>query len=153
MKAVHDLAVGGVPNGLRVRVWSQLSGVATLMASYPTHYKDMLAVGEQMDEHDRNEVEIDLGRTFPDHPLFAGDHILPDADRMAVSSPRGGDVALQTDAPARSGTPLCRLASAGGARGSPHWTLHWTACGCPGASRRAPRTDRLAPCAPGIRRP
>ena len=105
VKAVHDLAVGGVPNGLRVRVWSQLSGVATLMASYPTHYKDMLAVGEQMDEHDRNEVEIDLGRTFPDHPLFAGDHILPDADRMAVSSPRGGDVALQTDAPAPGPVP------------------------------------------------
>ena len=85
-KSAHDLAIGGVPNSLRVRVWSQASGAARLMALYPTHFTDMLAVGQSLHEHDRNEIEIDLGRTFPDHPLFAGDAILSDSAPVKPSS-------------------------------------------------------------------
>ena len=55
VKSAAELAVGGVPNSLRVRVWSQASGAAQLMARYPTHFADMLAIGSQMHEHDRNE--------------------------------------------------------------------------------------------------
>ena len=79
-RSAHELAVGGVPNSLRVRVWSQASGAARLMSTYPTHYLDMVTLGSNMHEHDRNEIEIDLNRTFPNHPLFAGDAILADAE-------------------------------------------------------------------------
>jgi len=78
-RRAHELAVGGVPSMLRLRVWSALSGTNELMASFPTHYGEMVLLGHGLHANDRQEVEIDLGRTFPDHPLFAGDGILPDA--------------------------------------------------------------------------
>ena len=98
-RSAHDLAIGGVPNSLRIRVWSQASGAAQLMALYPTHFQDMLKVGEGLHEHDRNEIEIDLGRTFPDHPLFAGDEILVESGnhgRAAASSPASASPSLMS---------------------------------------------------------
>ena len=48
---------------------SRASGAAQLMARYPTHYADMLAVGSCMHEHDRNEIEIVRAIAPPQTPL------------------------------------------------------------------------------------
>ena len=108
----HDLALKGAPHALRMRVWSHVSRVGALMKCYPTHYADMLSVGRLLHEHDRNEIEIDLGRTFPNHPLFAGDAILSDpeppgseASGAAAATPSGcasGGASAATEASGRT---------------------------------------------------
>ena len=67
---IKTQAIKGVPTMLRLRVWSALSGIQGLMSQYPTHYNDMLAVSARLHEEDKHEIEKDIGRTFPDHPLF-----------------------------------------------------------------------------------
>ena len=78
-RASLELTVGGVPNSLRLRVWLRLTGVAEVMERFPQHYEDMVRQGGAMDEADLAEIEQDLHRTFPNHPLFAGSHILDPA--------------------------------------------------------------------------
>ena len=67
---IKPQAIKGVPTMLRLRVWSALSGIQGLMSQYPTHYNDMLAVSARLHEEDKHEIEKDIGRTFPNHPLF-----------------------------------------------------------------------------------
>lgn len=85
-RAAYELVLAGVPSSLRVRVWIQLSGVAETIRCFPQHYSEMLMEGMAMCDADRAEIEQDLHRTFPNHPLFSGADLL---SSLAPQTPPG----------------------------------------------------------------
>ncbi len=118
----ESLAIGGVPDALRLKVWLQLTGIAELMRSYPTHYALMRARGAEIGASDRQEIEQDLRRTFPNHALFTAGPSAS-ADELSHETPGapGGETPAETPAvtgavptPSTAPTPLSRPADADG---------------------------------------
>eukprot|EP00013_Stygamoeba_regulata_P013224 CAMPEP_0177688730 /NCGR_PEP_ID=MMETSP0447-20121125/34805_1 /TAXON_ID=0 /ORGANISM="Stygamoeba regulata, Strain BSH-02190019" /LENGTH=1131 /DNA_ID=CAMNT_0019199033 /DNA_START=238 /DNA_END=3633 /DNA_ORIENTATION=+ len=59
----------GIPSEYRSGVWLRMSGAEEKkMDSLPNYYRDLLS--EPIEHSSRVQIEKDLGRTFPDHPIF-----------------------------------------------------------------------------------
>ena len=99
-KGFHELVLSGVPGSLRVRTWLCITGMAKQQEKHPEHYASMVSKGARLAEEQRDEIERDLNRTFPNHALFAGEHV------------RG-----QVPAPAPAPVPVPVIAGSGGGGG------------------------------------
>jgi len=81
----------GIPNRLRGRVWMEVTGAAQLLASNAGIYQKLV---EEADEAARPEalsqIELDLHRTFPDHPGFNAKVRGPEGSSPPRGSRQGG---------------------------------------------------------------
>ncbi|KAL1510670.1 hypothetical protein AB1Y20_006967 [Prymnesium parvum] len=69
-KQVKRLVRGGVPQGMRRKLWPELSGAAARWEEQPRLYSDLLAEAARDGCSARDEIEKDLHRTFPNHAAF-----------------------------------------------------------------------------------
>ena len=79
-----------MPGSLRVRTWLCITGMAKQQEKYPEHYASMVRKGARLADEQRDEIEKDLNRTFPNHPLFAGEHVRSHAPAPAPAPGGGG---------------------------------------------------------------
>eukprot|EP01130_Rhizamoeba_saxonica_P016640 TRINITY_DN7733_c0_g1_i1.p1 TRINITY_DN7733_c0_g1~~TRINITY_DN7733_c0_g1_i1.p1 ORF type:complete len:637 (+),score=119.18 TRINITY_DN7733_c0_g1_i1:27-1913(+) len=59
----------GIPMVVRGIVWAELCGVNNIIAENEGVYEDLWKNGE-LSKEDKEYIERDIGRTFPDHPYF-----------------------------------------------------------------------------------
>ena len=108
-KHLAEAVQHGVPRSLRVKVWLHLVGLEGNAKLYPHHYQTMLRKAAALGEEEKESIEKDLHRTFPNHPLFAGPRPPPPPTEMGAGE--GGDGAA--DAPKPKTPPTHRRTPSG----------------------------------------
>ncbi len=63
----------GIPNGMRAEMWQLCSGASYKALLQPTYYQDLLKEHASKVTSVTEEIERDLRRSFPEHPVFQTD--------------------------------------------------------------------------------
>eukprot|EP00002_Diphylleia_rotans_P027356 TRINITY_DN5482_c0_g1_i4.p1 TRINITY_DN5482_c0_g1~~TRINITY_DN5482_c0_g1_i4.p1 ORF type:complete len:369 (+),score=46.86 TRINITY_DN5482_c0_g1_i4:245-1351(+) len=80
--SIHTLIPLGIPPELRSQIWSILSGMEEYRNSYSISYHEIGAVATVSPTSYAEQIETDLRRTFPAHPLLHSAEILSSLRRI-----------------------------------------------------------------------
>lgn len=70
-KTVSQMAIAGIPSGIRGWAWRQISGCFAMASEHPTLYTELLAQAHDNPPPYMRRIKVDLPRSLPRHPFFA----------------------------------------------------------------------------------
>lgn len=70
-KTISQMAIAGIPSGIRGWAWRQISGCFAMASEHPTLYTELLTQAHDNPPPYMRRIKVDLPRSLPRHPFFA----------------------------------------------------------------------------------